>query len=415
LSASTDHAAPARCENCGTCLQGTFCHVCGQHAHNPLRHFGHAVEDVFESFWHLDGRVFRTLAELFAPGKVAANYLAGHRVRYLAPLRLFIVLSLLTFFVGKLTLHFEPGEAINVDAGNDTSETAAARGDASEIGRARNIEELMQARAAAVASLNQARRDPDSAWLMAYFGGFAQRDIDARARARMRELGATPAQQAALERAIETDRSDAAVDNRTADFNAGSATATGAAAGKDSGTASNPGAAATPAESEPPGWLHEWFQQRLTRLRENAELIEKKPDEFVRLVLGAAPGALFLLMPLFALCLKLAYWRTRRGYLEHLVVALYSHSMLLLALLMSFLLIGLQGWLSMAPWVTAAASLAVAALLSLAMPLYLLWMQKRVYAQSWLKTLLKFALLGSVYSVLLGFAVVYAVLAGLSA
>jgi hypothetical protein len=89
--------------------------------------------------------------------------------------------------------------------------------------------------------------------------------------------------------------------------------------------------------------------------------------------------------------------------------------MLLLALLMSFLLIGLQGWLSMAPWVTAAASLAVAALLSLAMPLYLLWMQKRVYAQSWLKTLLKFALLGSVYSVLLGFAVVYAVLAGLSA
>jgi hypothetical protein len=47
-------------------------------------------------------------------------------------------------------------------------------------------------------------------------------------------------------------------------------------------------------------------------------------------------------------------------------------------------------------------------------PLYLLWMQKRVYAQGWAKTLIKYTMLGMIYSFLLGLAIVYAVLAGLS-
>src|SRR5690606_35334472 len=31
---------------------GRVLHQCGQHAHNPVRSFAHAVEEVFESFWH---------------------------------------------------------------------------------------------------------------------------------------------------------------------------------------------------------------------------------------------------------------------------------------------------------------------------------------------------------------------------
>lgn len=36
------------------------------------------------------------------PGRVACNDLAGHRVRYIAPLRLFVILTVLTFFVGHM-------------------------------------------------------------------------------------------------------------------------------------------------------------------------------------------------------------------------------------------------------------------------------------------------------------------------
>ena len=67
MTPSHDAVHASACENCQTPLQGGFCHVCGQNAHNPLRSFGHAVEEVFESFWHLDGRIFRTLRTLLSP------------------------------------------------------------------------------------------------------------------------------------------------------------------------------------------------------------------------------------------------------------------------------------------------------------------------------------------------------------
>ena len=100
-------ALPTHCENCAAALHGEFCHACGQSIHNPIRHLGHAIEEFFEAFWHLDGRLFRTLRDLWTPGRVAINYLAGHRARYIAPLRLFVVTSVLTFFVGALVVHVD--------------------------------------------------------------------------------------------------------------------------------------------------------------------------------------------------------------------------------------------------------------------------------------------------------------------
>src|SRR5690606_39244399 len=87
-------------------LHGEYCHLCGQHAHNPVRSFAHAVEEVFESFWHLDGRIFRTVRRLLAPGRLAEDYLHGRRAPYVAPMRLFVVLCVLTFFVGRGVIHF---------------------------------------------------------------------------------------------------------------------------------------------------------------------------------------------------------------------------------------------------------------------------------------------------------------------
>lgn len=54
-----------------------------------MRSVAHAVEEVFESFWHLDRRIFRTLRDLLVPGRLALRLLSGQRVRYVAPMRLF--------------------------------------------------------------------------------------------------------------------------------------------------------------------------------------------------------------------------------------------------------------------------------------------------------------------------------------
>ena len=123
------------------------------------------------------------------------------------------------------------------------------------------------------------------------------------------------------------------------------------------------------------------------------------PGAFSRALLGAAPTTLFILVPLFALLLKLAYLFQRRLYLEHVVIALYSHAALMLGLLLVFCCALASSWLAHVGWAARALGWAQTLLLC-ALPLYLLAMQKRVYGQSWPWTLVKFAAIGQLYVVL---------------
>lgn len=385
----TDHDAPAMpapCENCRTVLIGGYCHVCGQRAHSPLHHFGHAVEEVFESFWHLDGRIFRTLRDLFVPGRLAVAYLAGHRVRYVAPLRLFIILSLMTFFVGKLTLHFDPGDSVKIDTATPRSGVVVGetRLDEDPFAGAKSAAEVLARHAKILREIDA--ENPGTGLFLSTILDVAKDEIDAQARARMEALGATPAQLQALDAARR---------------------------------ASVPPAGATPAATADAivtgdGVVQRWLRGRIERIQENAPRIRDNPDELIRSFLGALPGALFVLVPLFALCLKLLYLRSGRGYLEHLVVALYSHAFMLAALLLVFLLMGAQAIPGLPVWAANVVGVLAAIVLGLCVPLYLLRMQKRVYVQGWVKTLTKYVTLGLVYSFLLTLTIVYAVLAGLS-
>lgn len=159
----------SRCDNCETPLVGAYCHICGQHAHNPLRSFRHAVEDVFESFWHLDGRIFRTLRDLLVPGRVAKNYLDGRRVAYVPPLRLFVILSLLTFFIGKLTIHVDPipMHAANPDGTLQTSDIEVGE---SAIRSATTVDAVLKARTAAFESLGELRENAFGHALLSMLG-----------------------------------------------------------------------------------------------------------------------------------------------------------------------------------------------------------------------------------------------------
>lgn len=381
------HAPPTACENCATALIGGYCHVCGQHAHSPLHHFGHALEEVFESFWHLDGRIFRTLRDLFVPGRVAAGYLAGHRVRYVAPLRLFIILSLITFFVGKLTLHIDTEGSVKVTAKPLESSVVIGdiRLDTGRYSAAKNVDDVLAIRTKALADIAAKERDPETGMVLSTILDVAKEQIEARARERMSELGATSEQLRTLD------------------------------APADTPAVVGPEDAARPVPSgSGDSFVQRWLRHRIERILANASLAEQKPDQLIIGMLGALPGALFVLVPLFALCLKLFYIRSGRGYLEHLVIALYSHAFMLVALLFAFVLIGLQSLSTLPVWASATAAALATLLLGLLVPLYLLAVQKRVYAQGWLETLAKYVMLGVIYFVLLWMGMSYAFLAGLS-
>lgn len=388
------HHDTSTCENCSTALQGGYCHICGQRAHNPLRDIRHAVEEVFESLWHLDGRIFRTVRELFIPGRVAANYLAGHRVRYIAPLRLFVILTVLAFFVGKLTLHIPDGSDIiqtsaSEPAGARTGAPAQADGAPTAFAGARTVDEVIAQRNKRVDELAWEARSGDGALFVGPLEDTIRTDLDGQARRRLAELG------------LDARAVDEALARAEAARTAASPAADAATAGK------------VDIDVGGEGFFGGWLKARGERLEKNLAIIREQPDEFVRLFLGAAPGALFLLVPVFALFLRMLYLRPARGYLEHLVVALYSHAFMLAAMLLVFLLVGLRSALGGTGWASATASGVMLAML-LWVPVYLLWMQKRVYGQGWLLTLLKYVILGGVYSILLGLALAYAALAGLT-
>jgi hypothetical protein len=102
---SAGHGQPVHihCENCGTALRGPYCHQCGQHDIDFHRSFGHMFLDALENFFHFDAKLFRNIvALLFRPGRLTAEFNAGRRASQMPPLRLYIFVSVLFFFLSFL-------------------------------------------------------------------------------------------------------------------------------------------------------------------------------------------------------------------------------------------------------------------------------------------------------------------------
>ena len=384
VEAAHGHGA---CDNCQAALQGHYCHHCGQSAHNPLKHVGHAIEEVFESFWHLDGRIFRTLRDLLVPGRVAVNFLKGQRVGYVQPLRLFVILTLFTFFVGKLTVHAD--------------DMRMSGGDNALFASAKTVQEVETMRAAQVAEIEaQQGGSPTAA------AAFA--------------MAMAAVNTAAAQRAAELEQQAQGTTGTTGTAMNRAAQAAGRASGDGYGTFFAHDINGKPWDpdtnpvvfSSMPQFFNDWLNRRLANGQANVQRMGRKTDLYVQAILTALPGALFFLMPVFALVLRVAYAGRRIGYLEHLVVALYSHAWLMLVLLATFLTIGATGAIGNTAVNAIGDCILVA--LWLAVPVYLLWMQQRVYGGRGWATLARYVFIGGIYFWLVLVGVMYAALAGVS-
>jgi hypothetical protein len=110
---------PTHCENCGTPLQGHWCAKCGQPAIDYRRSFRHVIADLLDEFLNWDSKFFATIALLiFKPWRLTNEFLAGKRVRYANPLRLYLLASILFFFAvnfGAKRIHFDPSKLDSKD------------------------------------------------------------------------------------------------------------------------------------------------------------------------------------------------------------------------------------------------------------------------------------------------------------
>jgi hypothetical protein len=81
-------------------VAGKYCGNCGQRLEHKIHSVLHFAQEATEDLTHADSRLWSTiLALLFKPGFLTREFLSGRRARYLPPLRLYLVLSVLFFLV----------------------------------------------------------------------------------------------------------------------------------------------------------------------------------------------------------------------------------------------------------------------------------------------------------------------------
>jgi hypothetical protein len=91
-------ASSATCLNCGARLNGAFCSECGQRALAPYPTVREMVGDAWQELSGWDGRFVRTFRVLLGrPGQLTVDTLEGRRVRYITPVRLYLVASVAYF------------------------------------------------------------------------------------------------------------------------------------------------------------------------------------------------------------------------------------------------------------------------------------------------------------------------------
>jgi len=101
------------CDNCGLQANYQYCANCGQRHQTRVVSLWQLFKDLLGGLFNWDARVWRTLLPLLSkPGFLTAEYLSGKRAHYTPPLRLYLVLSIIFFFVsGYLT----SGDKVMID------------------------------------------------------------------------------------------------------------------------------------------------------------------------------------------------------------------------------------------------------------------------------------------------------------
>jgi len=96
------------CLNCNAQVQGKYCHICGQENVEPAESLWHLVTHFFNDITHFDGKFFSTGGLLITrPGFLSAEYKMGRRSNYLNPVRMYVFTSFVFFFVFFSTVHID--------------------------------------------------------------------------------------------------------------------------------------------------------------------------------------------------------------------------------------------------------------------------------------------------------------------
>ena len=88
------------CLNCNHVVAERFCPNCGQENIETRKTFHHLFIHFFEDLTHYENAFWKTIKNLLLrPSSLTKEYLSGKRMSYLAPVRLYIFISFITFIL----------------------------------------------------------------------------------------------------------------------------------------------------------------------------------------------------------------------------------------------------------------------------------------------------------------------------
>lgn len=362
VTAGHGHHGPfhTHCENCGTTLAGPYCHKCGQHDFEFHRSFRHVFMEALETLFHFEGKFFRNIVTLlFSPGRLTAEFNAGKRAVQMPPFRLYLFVSFVFFlliFLGEKEDHFvreieaKPPQGLTI-GGKPVQ--LATLGDAWRETATQMKPEDWQDPAKVTAALEQAATKTEAALQAASPAATGTGDQPAPPKRLVDEVRETAEH---LQAEIAKARHDAGKDKPAAEQSA----------------------------------LARFLEEQGRRMTDPA-----RRQQLAHWVQVHLPHMLMFCLPFFALYTRVLFRKSGQVYLQHLVLSVHFHTFIYLWVLFSRGWTGvaaLPGW-GLDPW--------VGLVCNLWLVLYPFLMLRRLFANSWPKTVAKTFLLTIIYGLTL--------------
>jgi len=99
------------CQNCTTVIpkNAQYCPRCGQSVIDIRQPWLPLAQKMLGEVFDWDGRMITTLRNLILhPGRLTREFILGHRKRYTSPIRLYLVISVLFFYIFPLIIPESP-------------------------------------------------------------------------------------------------------------------------------------------------------------------------------------------------------------------------------------------------------------------------------------------------------------------
>ena len=331
-----------QCENCGAEKQGLFCAVCGQNDRNYRRSIFPVVGEVLAETFETDSRLVATSRVLFTrPGFLSTEFSENRRARYLPPFRLYLFTSIVFFFILSISIDLPDGPPRGPDGEGAPAFLQTVPEDAPGLARRARIRALGEDVEidADEGGAGQPRKPPELTPEQEEGIERLQRILDEGRQRKLRELVRRPLVGQGIVGTLEN------------------------------------------IEPEAYASIGETGRYVIGQLVD----VLHRPWDAAKAWLENLPVAMFCLLPIYALLLKVIYIRRRRFYSEHLVFGMHIHTVAYLVFSVLVLIpddVGV-GWLS--------------PLLLLALAVYYFLALKRYYGDGGFVTTVKYFVLAFAY------------------